>query len=75
MAVQQTVETQGLGFVEDNHVNKRYLNYMKQITRDKTIPGKCALASTLVPRYLEGIVDHPCYLGDSVIYIVTARKA
>jgi phosphate uptake regulator len=26
-------------------------------------------------RYLERIADHACYIGDSVIYIVTASKA
>jgi phosphate transport system protein len=59
---------------EDDMVDKMYLDYMKKITRDKTIPVKCALASTLVLRYLERIADHACYIGDSVIYIVTASK-
>ena len=59
---------------EDDQVDKMYLEYMKQITRDKTISVKCALASTLVMRYLERIADHACYIGDSVVYIVTASK-
>ena len=59
---------------EDDQVDKMYLDYMKRITRDKTISVKCALASTLVMRYLERIADHACYIGDSVIYIVTASK-
>lgn len=59
---------------EDDLVDKMYLDYMKQITRDKTISVKCALASTLVMRYLERIADHACYIGDSVVYIVTASK-
>jgi phosphate transport system protein len=59
---------------EDDQVDKMYLDYMKQITRDTTISVKCALASTLVMRYLERIADHACYIGDSVVYIVTASK-
>jgi phosphate transport system protein len=59
---------------EDDLVDKMYLDYMKQVTGDKTIPVKCALASTLVLRYLERIADHACYIGDSVVYIVTASK-
>lgn len=59
---------------EDDLVDKMYLDYMKKITGDKTISVKCALASTLVMRYLERIADHACYIGDSVVYIVTASK-
>jgi len=29
----------------------------------------------LVLRYLERIADHACYIGDSVVYIVTGSKA
>lgn len=60
---------------EDDQVDQVYLDYIKDITKDKTIPVKCALASTLVLRYLERIADHACYIGDSVTYIVTASKA
>ncbi len=60
---------------EDDEVDKIYFDYMKQVTRNKSIQLNCALASTLVLRYLERIADHACYIGDSVIYIVTASKA
>jgi phosphate transport system protein len=60
---------------EDDQVDDTYRAYMKKIANDKTISVKCALASTLVLRYLERIADHACYIGDSVIYIVTASKA
>lgn len=59
---------------EDDQVDKAYLDYLKQLSKGY-IPLKCALASTLVLRYLERIADHACYIGDSVIYIVTASKA
>ena len=60
---------------EDDQVDKVYLDYIKKLSREKAIPVKCALASTLVLRYLERIADHACYIGDSVTYIVTASKA
>jgi phosphate transport system protein len=59
---------------DDDQVDKAYLGFMKQISQGKPIPVKCALASTLVLRYLERIADHACYIGDSVIYIVTGSK-
>jgi len=58
---------------EDDQVDKMYLDQIRRISKanDKV---KCALASTLVMRYLERIADHTCYIGDSVIYIVTGSK-
>ena len=58
---------------EDDQVDKMYLDQIRRIsnTNDHV---KCALASTLVMRYLERIADHACYIGDSVIYIVTGSK-
>ena len=59
---------------EDDQVDKTYRDYMRLISQNKKITVKCALASTLVLRYLERIGDHACYIGDSVIYIVTGSK-
>jgi phosphate transport system protein len=59
---------------DDDQVDRVYRDYMKQVSQGKAIPVKCALASTLVLRYLERIADHACYIGDSVIYIVTGSK-
>lgn len=59
---------------EDDQVDRAYLDFMKEVSIGKPIPIKCALASTLVLRYLERIADHACYIGDSVIYIVTGSK-
>jgi phosphate transport system protein len=58
----------------DDQVDKTYLDYMRQLSGQPTIPIRCALASTLVLRYLERIADHACYIGDSVVYITTATK-
>jgi len=59
---------------EDDQVDKTYRDFMRRVSQDKNMPVKCALASTLVLRYLERIGDHACYIGDSVIYIVTGSK-
>lgn len=59
---------------EDDQVDLTYKNYLKHISQDSTISVRCALASTLVLRYLERIADHACYIGDSVMYIVTGSK-
>jgi phosphate transport system protein len=60
---------------EDDEVDKIYLRYASELAKDKNVTVRCALASTLVMRYLERIADHACYIGDSVVYIVTATKA
>ena len=59
---------------EDDEVDKVYLGYIKDVTQQKQIQLTCALASTLVLRYLERIADHACYIGDSVIYITSGKK-
>ena len=45
---------------------------------DKTINAsiissdpKCYISALLILRYLERTSDHACYIGDSVLYIVT----
>jgi len=58
---------------EDDQVDKMYLDQIRRISKAND-HVKCALASTLVMRYLERIADHTCYIGDSVIYIVTGSK-
>ena len=60
--------------VEDDEVDKAYLDYIKDVIQQKQIQLTCALASTLVLRYLERIADHACYIGDSVIYITSGKK-
>lgn len=60
---------------DDDEVDKVYYKYTAAMANDKTVTVRCALASTLVLRYLERIADHACYIGDSVVYIVTGSKA
>ncbi len=60
---------------DDDEVDKVYYKYTAAMATDKSVTVRCALASTLVLRYLERIADHACYIGDSVVYIVTGSKA
>jgi len=60
---------------DDDEVDKTYFKYTAALANDKGVTVRCALASTLVLRYLERIADHACYIGDSVVYIVSATKA
>jgi phosphate transport system protein len=60
---------------DDDEVDKVYFKYAAALASNKTVTVRCALASTLVLRYLERIADHACYIGDSVVYIVTGSKA
>jgi phosphate transport system protein len=59
---------------DDDHVDKAYMDYNRELSKAPSIPIRCAAASLLVLRYLERIADHACYIGDSVIYITTAAK-
>ena len=58
----------------DDKVDNLYVNYLKNILKKKPTDVKCPLAATLVLRYLERMADHACYIGDSVVYIVTGEK-
>ena len=58
---------------EDDQVDRMYLDQIRRISKGH-VQVKCALASTLVMRYVERIADHTCYIGDSVTYIVTGSK-
>ena len=59
---------------DDEEVDRTYRNYAESLYQGTEVTVKCALASMLVLRYLERIADHACYIGDSVIYVVTGKK-
>ena len=58
----------------DDFVDEKYRSNLEQLVNDKTADVKCAMASTLIMRYLERISDHSAYIGDAVIYIVTGKR-
>jgi phosphate transport system protein len=58
----------------DEEVDRTYRDVTKRLFHTKSTTVECALASTLVLRYLERIADHACHIGDSVIYITTGKK-
>ena len=58
----------------DQEVDRTYQSVTKQLFQGGSTTIGCALASTLVLRYLERIADHACHIGDSVIYITTGKK-
>jgi phosphate transport system protein len=59
----------------DDFVDEKYRQHVKGIMEGTILNVKCAMATTLILRYLERIADHSSYIGESVIYIVTGEKA
>jgi len=59
---------------DDDEIDRTYFKYAGAVAKDNHTTVRCALASTLVLRYLERIADHACYIGDSVVYIITGTK-
>lgn len=69
----------------DDTVDSIYRTFLRETTThiyekekaDKTVKTsirsdpKCYISALLILRYLERISDHACYIGDSVLYIVT----
>lgn len=61
----------------DNVVDNLYLEHVKKIAKE---PGagtdlRCTVAATLILRYIERIADHATYIGESVLYIMTGKRA
>jgi phosphate transport system protein len=59
----------------DDVVDDIYRTYIRKITKNPKIDVKCYVSATLILRYLERIADHAKYIGDSVIYILTAEPS
>ncbi len=56
----------------DDLVDSLYKQNIRKIL-DGNINIKCAVASTLIMRYLERIADHAVYISDLVRYIITGN--
>jgi phosphate transport system protein len=59
----------------DDVVDDIYRAYIRKVTKDSKMDVKCSVSATLVLRYLERIADHAKYIGDSVLYILTAEPS
>jgi phosphate transport system protein len=59
----------------DDFVDEKYRSHVMSVIQGTVLNVKCAMATTLILRYLERIADHSSYIGESVVYIVTGEKA
>jgi phosphate transport system protein len=59
----------------DSVIDNLYLSYVKAAAESKDRDIKCAIAATLILRYLERIADHATYIADSIEYIKSGKKA
>ncbi len=59
----------------DNVVDKVYLDHVKKIAKNPETDLTCSVAATLILRYIERIADHATYIGESVLYIMTGKRA
>lgn len=59
----------------DNVVDKLYLDHVKKIAKEPGTDLRCTVAETLILRYIERIADHATYIGESVLYIMTGKRA
>jgi phosphate transport system protein len=59
----------------DDFVDEKYRMQIKGIIDGTVLNVKCAMATTLILRYLERIADHSSYIGESVVFIVTGEKS
>ncbi len=57
----------------DDLIDSLYKQNIREILKGN-IDIRCAIASTLIMRYLERIADHAVYISDLVKYIVTGEK-
>ena len=59
----------------DNVVDNLYLEHVKKIAEEPGTDLRCTVAATLILRYIERIADHATYIGESVLYIMTGKRA
>ncbi len=59
----------------DDVVDEIYLNFAKKVINSPESNLKCSLSGTLILRYLERIADHATYIGESISYILSGRRA
>jgi phosphate transport system protein len=58
----------------EREVDGVYLKFLEKLGRETSIT-KAYVSNILVTRYLERIADHAIYIGESVVYIATGKRA
>mgnify|MGYP001773892174 CR=1 FL=1 len=58
----------------DDQVDEIYENHIKNLIKIKEANLSCAVAATLILRYLERIADHATYISEAVFYIVKGER-
>lgn len=68
-----TVDTIYRTFLKDitPHIHEKEKAHKTVKTSINSSDPKCYISALLILRYLERISDHACYIGDSVLYILT----
>jgi len=59
----------------DDYVDEKYRTNLLSTLKQPNLDVKCAISTILIMRYLERIADHCAYIGESVVYIVTAERS
>jgi phosphate transport system protein len=59
----------------EREVDRMYYEFVSKIMNQPSLDSRSVAANILVTRYLERIADHAVYVSESVIYIVTGKKA
>ena len=58
----------------EKDVDSIYSEYLDKLSK-APLGTKCLIGTVLAVRYLERIADHATYIGESIYYIATGKKA
>jgi phosphate transport system regulatory protein PhoU len=58
----------------DDEVDSIYEAHITNLVKEKYENLNCAVAATLILRYLERIADHASYIAESVLYIIKGER-
>jgi len=58
----------------EREVDAMYYDHIDKLVEQAPATTKCVVSNLLFIRHLERIADHACYIGESVIYLVTGER-
>jgi phosphate transport system protein len=58
----------------EREVDAMYYEHIDKLVEQAPVTTKCIVSNLLFIRHLERIADHACYIGESVIYLVTGER-